>query len=305
MNPTSAARRLSLFAVLAFAAAFTVLSQSGRAQMGMAPSGMLEVGGAKLFYKSQGSGEPLLLIHGYPLSGELFKNNRAALSRRFRVITMDLRGFGKSSAPTADPGSIETYASDALALMDALKIDKAVIGGMSMGGPIAFEIYRRAPERVRGLILITTLANPAGTVEKAIWGGMARKATDHGAASLVPELMKDMLTGRTQSRRPALVANLVGVISGASVRGDVAGAMALADRPDSLPTLATVRVPTLILAGGEDTVYPPVFSLKMQQGIAGSKLVVIPGASHAAIIEAAPAANRAILAWAAQLPIAK
>ena len=262
-------------------------------------SGTLEANGAQIHYESRGSGTPMLLIHGYPLSGELFRDNRDALASRYRVVTMDLRGFGRSSAPESDPGSIGTYAADALALMDGLKIDRAIVGGMSMGGPIALEMYRRAPARIRGLVLITTTANPAGVVEKALWSGMAQKAQQYGPQSLVPELMKDMLTGRTQRARPALVAHLEGIIRGASVRGDVAGARALAERPDSLPTLPTVRVPTLILAGGEDTVYPPVFSQKMQQGIRGSRLVVIPGASHAAIIEAAPAANRAILRWAA------
>jgi pimeloyl-ACP methyl ester carboxylesterase len=296
---------LPILSVIVFSGILAILSQTGQAHMqikqtGTIQSGMLEVNGASLFYKSQGSGEPMLLIHGYPLSGELFKNNRDALSKRFRVITMDLRGFGKSVAPTSDAGSIQTYATDAIALLDGLKIQRAVIGGMSMGGPIALEMYRRAPQRFRGLILINTLANPAGTVEKALWGGMGQRASEGGAASLVPELMKDMLMGRTQSRNPALVKHLTSIIVGASVPGDIAGAKALAERPNSLPTLKTIRVPTLILSGGEDTVYPPVFSLKMQQGIAGSQLVVIPGASHAAIIEAAPMANRAILSWASK-----
>ncbi|WP_309572469.1 alpha/beta hydrolase, partial [Deinococcus sp.] len=85
----------------------------------------------------------------------------------------------------------------------------------------------------------------------------------------------------------------------ASVAGDVAGGNVLATRPDSLPTLKTITVPTLILVGVEDTVYPPPFAMKMQQNIAGSTLVLIPGAAHAAIYEKATQANRAILNWAA------
>lgn len=91
---------------------------------------------------------------------------------------------------------------------------------------------------------------------------------------------------------------LTGIVQQASVAADVAGANVLATRPDSIPTLKTITVPTLILEGGEDTVYPPEFSVKMQQNIAGSKLVLIPGAAHAAIFEKATAANQAILNWA-------
>ncbi|PNY79380.1 alpha/beta fold hydrolase [Deinococcus koreensis] len=274
------------------------LAQAGGAQ-GERSEGMLDVNGARIHYVSQGSGTPILLIHGYPLSGELFARNRDALAAAgYRVITIDLRGFGQSSAPAGDPGSLSTYAKDALAVLDQLNVPRAIIGGMSMGGPITFELWRTAPERFLGMILINTLANPAGIVEQNIWKGMAQKASTFGPQSLAPELLKDMLTGETRVRRPADAAFLTGIVSQASVAGDVAGANVLATRPDSIPTLKTITVPTLILEGLEDTVYPPEFSQKMQQNIAGSKLVIVPGTAHAAIFEKADAMNAAIIAWA-------
>ena len=138
--------RRSLAALTVFAAASLALlsahGQSGSSQ------GFVERDGAQLFYKSEGTGPAMVLIHGYPLGGELFKNNRFALAAAgYRVVTVDLRGFGRSSAPVSDAGSIPTYAQDVLAVMDKLEIKKAVIGGMSMGGMIAFELYRRVPER--------------------------------------------------------------------------------------------------------------------------------------------------------------
>ena len=261
--------------------------------------GMLDVNGAQIHFVSVGSGTPMLLLHGYPLSGELFARNRDALaSAGYRVITIDHRGYGMSTAPADAPGDLQTYAKDALAVMDQLGVPKAIIGGMSMGGPITFEMYREAPQRFLGMILIDTLANPAGIVEQNIWKGMAQKATMYGPQSLAPELLKDMITGQTRMNRPGDTKILTGIVSQASVAGDVAGAMVLANRPDSLPTLKTITVPTLILEGLEDTVYPPVFSMKMQQNIAGSKLVIVPGAAHAAIFEKASAMNAAILTWA-------
>ncbi|ACO47480.1 alpha/beta hydrolase [Deinococcus deserti] len=272
--------------------------QAGGAEAGR-QEGMLDVNGARIHYVSQGAGTPMLLLHGYPLSGELFARNRDALAAAgFRVITIDHRGYGQSTAPASNPGNLQTYAADALAVMDQLNVPKAIVGGMSMGGPIAFEMWRTAPERFSGLILINTIANPAGIVEQNIWKGMAQKASTFGPQSLAPELLKDMLTGQTRATRPADVAFLTTIVKQASVAADVAGATVLATRPDSIPTLKTITVPTLILEGREDTVYPPEYSLKMQQNIPGSALVIIPGAAHAAIYEKAAAANQAILTWA-------
>ncbi len=287
-------------------AALTLALLSGTALAGGSDGGrqegMLAVNGAQIHYVSQGSGTPMLLLHGYPLSGELFARNRDALaSAGYRVITIDHRGYGKSVAPASDPGSLQTYAKDALAVLDQLNVPSAIIGGMSMGGPIVFEMYRTAPERFKGMLLIDTLANPAGIPEKSLWQGMAQEAQTNGPQALVNDLIKDMLTGKTRLNKPGDVKFLSDIVKQASVAADVAGAMVLAERPDSLPTLKTITVPTLILEGVEDTVYPPPFAMKLQQNITGSTLVLIPGAAHAAIYENAPFANRAILDWAKTL----
>jgi pimeloyl-ACP methyl ester carboxylesterase len=273
------------------------VAQAGGAQ-GSRTEGMLDINGAQIRYVSVGTGTPMLLLHGYPLSGELFSRNRDALAAAgYRVITIDHRGYGQSVAPSSNPGDLQTYATDALGVLDQLGVSKAIIGGMSMGGPIAFEMWRTAPERFTGLILIDTIANPAGIVEQNIWKGMAQKASTFGPQSLAPELLKDMLTGQTRLNRPADAAILTGIVKQASVAADVAGASVLANRPDSVSTLKTITVPTLILEGVEDTVYPPDFSLKIKQNVPGSQLVLIPGAAHAAIFEKAVAANQAIINW--------
>ncbi len=314
MMPTNAARRFFAPSITALVIGGLLLAisqtslaqtgtaqsgtaQSGTAQSGAAQSGTLEVNGAKIFYTSQGSGEPLLLIHGYPLSSELFKNNRDALSKRFKMVTMDLRGFGKSVAPD-EKASIATYAQDAIGLLDALKIQKAVIGGMSMGGMVTFELYRRVPERFTGMVLISTSPMPSGQAEAATWRATGQQAKDMGPASLVPSLLPRMLTGVTRTKKPALGDFIGGLMKQSSVNGWVGGGEALASRPDSTPTLGTIKVPTLILVGLEDNLLPVEVSMAMHKGIAGSTLAVIPGAGHAAILEAAPAANRAILNWA-------
>jgi len=125
-------------------------------------SGMVDVTGARVFFKAEGRGRPMLLIHGYPLSGELFKNNRAALvAAGYQVITVDLPGFGRSTLQ-GNEASIEFYARSILSTMDALGLKSAVVGGMSMGGMTLLQMYRMSPERFTGLVFIDTTADRPG-----------------------------------------------------------------------------------------------------------------------------------------------
>ncbi|MGN6283144.1 alpha/beta fold hydrolase [Frateuria sp.] len=256
--------------------------------------------GAKIHYQVSGHGQPMLLIHGYPLSGELFAKNRDALDDHYTVITLDQRGYGQSKAPDAN-ATIQTYAKDALALLDKLQVDKAIIGGMSMGGPIALEMYREAPQRFAGLMLIDTTAKPASPPEAGLWNGMVTLIRTKGVEALPMALTKDMLTGQTRMNDMALVQTLKGIVLKASKNGALAGAKALANRPDSQPTLATIKIPTLIIVGVEDTIYPMDMAKAMQKAIPNAKLAMIPGAAHAAVIEKPDQVNQAILGWAQQV----
>lgn len=257
--------------------------------------------GARIHYQVSGHGPPMLLIHGYPLSGALFARNRPALDDHYTVVTLDQRGYGQSQAPNAD-ATIQTYAQDALALLDKLKVDKAIIGGMSMGGPIALAMYREAPQRFAGLMLIDTTARPAGPPEAGLWNGVATLVRNKGVDALPMVLTKDMLTGQTRLHDTALVDSLKGIVLKASKNGAIAGARALANRPDAQPTLGTIKVSTLIIVGVEDTIYPIDMAKAMQKAIPHAKLAMIPGAAHAAVMEKPDQVDQAILGWAQQVP---
>lgn len=261
--------------------------------------GFANINGARIFYTSTGRGEPLILIHGYPLSGELFKRQRERLSRRFRVITIDLRGFGRSVAPD-EQGSIDIYANDVLALMDFLNIKKAIIGGHSMGGITTLNMYRRAPSRFKGMILIDTTAAPPPTVEQFQWRGYAQQSREMGAESLLPLLLPQFLTGDTRLSRPRLTMDVSDIIRQASLNGLVGGANALAERQDLRSVLPTITVPTLILFGLEDPLTSFEVGQMLRAGISDSLLALIPNASHAAILERAQEANAVIRFWAAR-----
>lgn len=281
-------------ALTAAAAALGVSASSVSAQ---AKSGSVQVGSATIAYRVQGHGPAMMLVHGYPLSGELFSKNRAVLARRYTVVTPDLRGFGNSTTPDTK-GGVELYAKDMFAVMDHLNVKKAIIGGMSMGGPVVLEMYREQPQRFRGLVLIDSTSSPANDVEKAQWPGFGKQARDKGVASMTPVLMPNMLTTATRLGDPALVKYLGGIVKKGSVSAAVGGGDTLATRPDSRPTLAHIKVPVLFVVGSDDPIYPVEMNQKMHQDTPGSRLVVVPGAAHAAIIEKPEACNRAIEAWA-------
>lgn len=230
-----------------------------------------EVNGARIFYEVSGQGQPMLLLHGYPLAGALFARNRDALAAQFKVITLDHRGYGKSTAPGV-PDSVDIYAKDALDVMTQLGVQQAIIGGHSMGGPIVFSMYRMAPQRFRGMILIDTIAAPAAPIEAGLWNGFATQTREKGVASLVDPLIKNMLTGKTRTTHMDEVQYLGAVIKECSPDAAIGGAKTLANRPDSTSLLAQIKVPTLVYVGVEDTIYPVKIAKMMQQGIAGSSL---------------------------------
>ena len=245
----------------------------------------VEVDGARIFYEARGEGPAVMLLHGYPLSGALFARMRDELQTNHTVVTVDHRGYGKSEA-SENPGTVERYATDAIAVMDKLGIDKAAIGGMSMGGPIVFEMFRQAPDRFSAMILIDTIAAAPSPMEKGIWEGAQTAIEDGGLEKVIPFLMPQMLTGETRQTMPEQAEYLTTVMKGATKEAALGGAKALANRPDSTETLDEIEVPTLVLVGRADPVYAYEVSQRMKDAIGdNATLAIIEGASHAAVFE--------------------
>lgn len=283
-------------AALALAAAGPAQAQSDKS--GTSGEGQtVQVDGTEIFYQTSGEGQPLLLIHGYPLNGDLFAEQRSSLSSQFKVVTPDLPGYGRSGALQED-GSIEAYADAMLGFMDELGIDKAVIGGHSMGGMTALQMYKQAPERFSGLMLIDTAAIAAPIPLANLWMGFAEAAEQKGDKAMIAKLLvPNMLSGDTRRNDEQLVKTMKDLIDAASTQGLIAGGHALAQRSSYVDVLSTIDVPTLIIVGAEDTVTPMALAKSMHKKISGSKLEIISGASHAAIIEAPMEANSAISEW--------
>ncbi len=253
--------------------------------------------GTTIFYQVTVSRTPLVLIHGNPLTRALFQHQQTGLATRFQVITLDLPGFGRSSAPTGF-GSTALYAGYVLDLMNHLGIQKAIIGGHSMGGLITQEIYREAPQRFLGMILIDTIAMGASQIEQGEWAGYAFQATDGGVSSIVETITPQLLAGATRTNDPVATTAIEDIIAEGSIPGAQAGAETLAIRPDYTAQLASISVPVLVVEGRDDPVYAFPIARALSQQVPHGTLALIPGASHVSIYERPAAANAAIVAWA-------
>jgi len=217
----------------------------------------------------------------------------ALAAHDWRVIAPHLRGFDQG-ATDAPASTVDEYAGDVIDLLDALHVEDAVIGGLSMGGYTAFAILRRAPRYVRGLILADTRSQ-ADTPEGAAGRTkMLQLLTEKGPAAVVDEMIPKLLGETTRRDRPDVVARVRGLAESSPV-GAITGALhAMMTRPDSTPLLPSIHVPALILVGEEDKVTPPPLSDEMHRAIAGSEMTVVERAGHLSNLENTDACNAAL-----------
>ncbi|MBI4787883.1 MAG: alpha/beta fold hydrolase [Chloroflexi bacterium] len=253
-----------------------------------------KIHGFEMAYDDTGAvGAPLLLIHGFPLDRTLWLAQTNGLADMARVIAPDLRGAGESGLPPG-PVTMDTYADDLSALLDSLGVKSAIVGGLSMGGYIAFAFYRKYPHRVRALVLADTRPQPDSAEAKKMRDANAALARDQGVGAVAERLLPKLLAPKTFESRPEVAKGARELMARQPVEGVVAQLMALRDRPDSTPTLAQISVPTLVIVGAEDALTPPKDSEMMRDAIRGARLVTIPDAAHLSNYEQPEQFNNAV-----------
>jgi pimeloyl-ACP methyl ester carboxylesterase len=241
--------------------------------------------GRTFSYDEAGVGPTLVLVHGFPLSREMWEPQLAGLKDRFRVLTPDLPGFGGSSGFKGAP-SVDGMADAVAEFLEAVNVrEPLALGGLSMGGYVALAFARKYLGRLRALILADTRAEPDDEAGKANRDKTIAFAKEHTAADLIGQMMPKMLSGATQAHRPEVVAEVRRIASMQSIDGIVAALKALRDRPDAGPGIAAINVPTLVIVGAEDALTPPAMSQCLASRISGSLLVTIPGAGHLSNME--------------------
>jgi pimeloyl-ACP methyl ester carboxylesterase len=250
----------------------------------------------RLAYTDEGPGPVVVLLHGFPLGREMWKEQVTGIGSMYRVIAPDLRGHGDSPAPEGDY-TIDEMADDVVELLDTLSLDgPVVVGGLSMGGYVALSLVARYPERVRALMLMDTRASADSPEAAGKREELARAVLAAGNAGPAVEAMTPRLFAKiTQEERPERVAPLRELMERNTARGIVGALRAMASRPDRVADLAAIRVPTLVLVGEEDVVTPPVEAQSLADAIGGARLEVIPDAGHLAPYENPSVANAVIL----------
>jgi 3-oxoadipate enol-lactonase len=251
-----------------------------------------DVGRVTIAADVRGDGPVLLLVHGFPLDRSLWAHQVATLSG-WRRIAPDLRGLGATTAPD-DAYSIAAYADDLIGLLDRLRVSRAVVAGLSMGGYVAFDLVRRFRDRVAGLILCDTRADADGPEARASRDAMIALAQEQGAGVVAERLLPRVLGRTTQLTQPHLVEQVREMMSRAPVAGVVGALRAMQERPDATPSLPAIDVPTLVVVGQEDEMTPPAMARAMADAIPSATTVVIPGAGHLSPLEAPTAVSRVL-----------
>jgi pimeloyl-ACP methyl ester carboxylesterase len=261
----------------------------------------IAVGGVRIGYDQDGGGPPVVLIHGFPLNRVMWRQQVAALYRRFTVVAPDLRGFGASDVPTMAM-TMDAYATDVLALLDALGHHRFFLGGLSMGGYVAFRIVAAAPARVRGLILADTRAAPDTQEARQRRHAAIARIQREGPEGFVRDFLAPLIGATTRAQRPQVVEAAHQITGTPPAPSLTAALAALAERPDSRPLLPSIAVPTLVIVGDEDTVTPPAESEAIAAAVPGARLATIPAAGHLSNLEAPEPFTRLVQEFLEDLP---
>ena len=258
---------------------------------------ILQLNEFRMAYQDEGSGTPVLLIHGYPLNRQMWQPQMEGLSDCARLIAPDLRGHGDSEA-VEGAYTMEAHAQDCYELLEKLGISQnAVVCGLSMGGYIALAFYRLFPHRVKSLVLVSTRAAADSPEARANRESSIRAAGEKGVRFIAESMAGRLLSAQTMRLQPHLNQELIELMSHNSLRavqGDLDG---MKVRPDSSPMLSSFLVPVLIIHGTEDTIVPLSEAQQMQSLIPQAQLCAIPEAAHLPNVEQTQSFNHCLRAF--------
>ncbi len=240
-----------------------------------------------------GAGPPILLLHAFPLNAGMWEPQVQALSAAATVLVPDLPGFGDSAeAPSFD--SLDSLAGTLYEMLLERGVDRAAVVGCSMGGYLAFALFRTAPDLVTRLALLNTKPTRDSEQARATRLALAERVEREGSAFLVEEWYRSALSPVTLTSRPAVVDLVRSLIREATPRGVVAAQRAMANRPDSSPLLPQINIPTMVLHGLDDRIVTEAEGRSMADAIKGAQFVGIPDAAHLPNLEQAEIVSAAL-----------
>lgn len=256
----------------------------------------VNVNGCNLYYEIHGEGDPLIMIMGLRRNLEWWYHQVPSLAKHFQVVVFDNRGAGRSDKPEMDY-SIRMFADDTAALMDALKIARAHIVGISMGGYIAQELAINHPQQVVDLVLGCT--GPGGAKAVSMSAARLEKFTANEGLTAEQILQKDMdiyFSDDFVKNNPIAVDEFKAISMRYYQPADAfARQFAACRQHDTVSRLNQIRQPALIMTGDDDPLVPPHNSTILKELLPNAKLSVFPNGRHAFFIEFADRFNQEIL----------
>ncbi len=256
------------------------------------------INGAHLYWVERGAPEavPVVFVHGFPFSHAMWDDQLEAAGIRYRAIAYDVRGHGQSDVGDGQY-TIEGHVDDLLALMEALKLDRPVVAGLSMGGYIVLRALERAQERFRAAVLCDTRSDADGNESKLRRFSVVDSIKRIGAEAFAREFVKSIFTPGTAQQSPDAVAKIQRVIARTTPLSIAGTQLALASRTDTTASLAGLRLPVLILVGEKDLITPVAAAQAMKERIPNAELEIVPGAAHMSNLENPPFFNERLLAF--------
>jgi pimeloyl-ACP methyl ester carboxylesterase len=246
---------------------------------------IIERQGARIHYDVSGDGPPIILGHSLLCDGRMWEHVAPDLARKHRVINVDARGHGGSTAP--GPFTLEDLADDWIAILNREGISKATLCGLSMGGMTAMRLALAAPDRVKSLILVDTSADAEQARKRLQYIAMAELVRRFGFIAPIHWEIKRLMFGRTtQKERPALAEQWARRFHENDTHQVYHAVRAVAERGSLEGRLQSIHRPTLVLVGAEDRATPPERSERIGAAIPGVKLRYIPAAGHLSALEA-------------------
>jgi 3-oxoadipate enol-lactonase len=230
----------------------------------------------------------LLLIHAFPIDSAMWEPQLAALGTRVPIVAPHLPGFGGTKGP--EVMTMSTAAAHCVAALDEAGVDRAVVCGLSMGGYVAFELFRAARPRVAALVLANTRSEPDAPEGAAGRRALAERLGAEGHDFLVAEPPPLLSAGAP----PELWERVKAMIAAQTPEAIAAAALGMAERPDSTPDLPGIDVPTLVITGSEDTLIPPDVTAGIADGVPDAELLTLEGAGHLSNLEAPDAFSKAL-----------
>lgn len=234
---------------------------------------------AQIRYWTLGDGPPVVLLHPFPVNHEFWTPVAESLAARYRLVMPDLRGHGDSDAGEG-PATMEKHAADIARAMDDAEVGRAPMAGVSIGGYALFEFWRRHRGRVAALILSNTKASADTAEARAARLQAANDVLERGTETFFESTIAKLVGRTTREARPDLVDRAMRMMRKMSPQDVAQVQRGMAERPDSMDTLRTIDVPTLLMTGDEDVMTGRNEAEAMHRHIAGSELRVIPKAGH-------------------------